>query len=327
MATILRRTLATLSSSTPASTSTVASRTTTPQAVRARLAKFPSSPTISRRLTPAQERRFQAAFDRGDLKDNDGAEIVDEDEARSTWLKRHDEWRSRVRGHTQVLNVPLKQPQPGSTLSSQTTLTPFNTTDTPPASALAAHRIYLPNIQIRMMRNHTPVGEPYDPYIATFRIPNSMTKIDLRSYLFAVYGLEVTYIRTDNYIGEVKRIGPAGQNRRVSGSTKTYKRAVVGLREPFQYPDDTEELQAVISAVEHPSEDGSTYEQRVAAAERAKDGLEKRQDWLNTNFALDMQANGRKRSMMKMASGWRWRAGGSDNQVSLTGGGGVEPLG
>ncbi len=221
MATIFRRTLATLSSSAPASSSatTSASRSTTPQAVRARLAAFPSSPTITRKLTPAQERRFQEAFDLGELKDDEGAEIVDEKTARNTWLKNHDEWRSRIRGHTQVLNMPTQPRATGETLSSQTTLTPFS--DTPTASSLAAHRIYLPNIQIRLMRNHTPVGEPYDPYIATFRIPNSMTKTDLRSYLFAVYGLQVTFIRTDNYIGEIKRIGPAGQNKRVSCSSKT----------------------------------------------------------------------------------------------------------
>jgi large subunit ribosomal protein L23 len=168
------------------------------------------------------------------------------------------------------------------------------------------------------MRNHTPIGEPYDPYVATFRIPQSMTKHDLRSYLSAVYGLNVTFIRTDNYVADVQRLGTAGQLRRKAGSTKTYKRAVVGLHEPFQYPDDMEELDAVISAVDHPPTEGyenQSHEDRVLAAELAKQGKEKRQDWLETNFMMDLQASGRKRSMMKMANGWRWRAGTSDNKV------------
>ncbi|EIW71189.1 hypothetical protein TREMEDRAFT_24146, partial [Tremella mesenterica DSM 1558] len=96
-------------------------------------------------------------------------------------------------------------------------------------------RIYLPNIQIRMMRNHTPSGEPYDPFIATFRIPPSMTKTDLRSYLMAVYNLPVTFIRTDLYSAPVTRIWP-GKIVKGGGSKKNYKRAIVGLLEPFHYP-------------------------------------------------------------------------------------------
>ncbi|KAJ2966781.1 hypothetical protein NUW54_g13706 [Trametes sanguinea] len=48
-----------------------------------------------------------------------------------------------------------------------------------------------------MVRNHTPPGQPYNPYEATFRVPQSVTKTDIRSYLLAVYGVQTTYIRTD----------------------------------------------------------------------------------------------------------------------------------
>ena len=114
---------------------------------------------------------------------------------------------------------------------------------------IVAHRIYLPNIQIRLMRNHTPPGEAYDPYVATFRLPPSMTKTDLRSYLKAVYDLDVTFIRTDLHWGEVFRDPKTLRIKRRTGSVYNYKRAVVGLHEPFHYPDDVQELYAMGQAM------------------------------------------------------------------------------
>ena len=110
---------------------------------------------------------------------------------------------------------------------------------------LVAHRVYLPNIVIRLMRNYTPPGEPYDPWVATFRMPTTMTKTDLRSYLKATYNLDVTFIRTDIYWGKVIRDRKTGRRVREKGGVYNYKRAVVGLYEPFHYPDDTEELNAL----------------------------------------------------------------------------------
>ena len=59
-------------------------------------------------------------------------------------------------------------------------------------AVLLGERIYLPNVIFRMVRNHTLPGEPYNPFEATFRIPQSITKTDIRSYLLAVYGVECT---------------------------------------------------------------------------------------------------------------------------------------
>ena len=95
------------------------------------------------------------------------------------------------------------------------------------------------------MRNHTPPGEPYNPYEATFRIPRSVTKNDVRSYLSAVYGVECTYIRTDNYISPMEKRVKDGQTvvwERRGGTETTYKRAVVGLVEPFAYPNAVEDM-------------------------------------------------------------------------------------
>lgn len=101
-------------------------------------------------------------------------------------------------------------------------------------------RIYLPNIIFRMVRNHTPPGEAYNPYEATFRIPQSVTKTDIRSYLLSLYGVKCTYIRTDNYLAKVEDSQIRKQQHRKARSA--YKRAVVGLVEPFYYPLAVEDM-------------------------------------------------------------------------------------
>jgi len=96
--------------------------------------------------------------------------------------------------------------------------------------------VYLPNIIFRLVRNHTPPGQPYNPYEATFRVPHSITKTDIRSYLLAIYGVKTTYIRTDNYFA------PEPAPRREKVTRKSYKRAVVGLVDPFYYPHRMEDM-------------------------------------------------------------------------------------
>lgn len=103
---------------------------------------------------------------------------------------------------------------------------------------VVGRKVYLPNIVFRLVRNQTQPGQPYNPYEATFRIPQSVTKTDIRSLLLAVYGVKTTYIRTDNYISAWHRT-LSGYERKPH---KTYKRAVVGLVEPFYYPGRLEDL-------------------------------------------------------------------------------------
>ncbi|KAK0434625.1 hypothetical protein EV421DRAFT_1892720 [Armillaria borealis] len=82
---------------------------------------------------------------------------------------------------------------------------------------------------IRLQENLTIPTKP------TFRIPLSITKTDIRSYLLAVYGVKTTYIRTDIY-------RPAVPGRGAPQTKTAYKRAVVGLVEPFYYPHRVEEM-------------------------------------------------------------------------------------
>ncbi|KAI6126066.1 hypothetical protein EDD16DRAFT_1516866 [Pisolithus croceorrhizus] len=107
---------------------------------------------------------------------------------------------------------------------------------------VVGQKIYLPNVIFRTVRNHTPKGKPYNPYEATFRVPHSITKTDIRSYLSAVYGVKTTYIRTANYTSPLRR---TRMGLRPVGRYRTYKRAVVGLVDPFYYPLDMEDMDKV----------------------------------------------------------------------------------
>ncbi|KAJ7115907.1 hypothetical protein C8R44DRAFT_793613 [Mycena epipterygia] len=104
-------------------------------------------------------------------------------------------------------------------------------------------KIYLPNVVFRLVRNYTPPGQPYNPWQATFRIPKNLTKTDIRSYLMAVYGVQTTYIRTDNYRAELSRKEPRRTSNDKRPSIASYKRAVVGLVEPFYYPLRMEDME------------------------------------------------------------------------------------
>ncbi|KAK7060857.1 hypothetical protein VNI00_000590 [Paramarasmius palmivorus] len=159
-------------------------------------------------LTPtelARYRRFQAL---GTLPEVDGKPMTE-----TQWLQRLNARRSRIRGTKVVKRDGEEQVE------------------------VVGQPIYLPNIVFRLVRNFTPEGQDYNPYEATFRVPLSITKNDVRSYLSAVYGVETTYVRTDIYYP--KYIHPA---RRDLKRHSAYKRAVVGLVDPFYYPHRLEDM-------------------------------------------------------------------------------------
>ena len=159
-------------------------------------------------LTPSEYTRYQRLLATGKLIRENG-DIVTEIE----YFERIYQRRSRIRGFKTIRR------------------------DGQDIVKVVGQRIYLPNIIFRLVRNNTAPGQPYNPYEATFRVPQSITKTDIRSYLHAVYGVKTTYIRTDNYIS---RIYPRLAKPRKS--FKTYKRAVVGLVDPFYYPLRLEDM-------------------------------------------------------------------------------------
>ncbi|KAF8219129.1 mitochondrial ribosomal protein L23 [Tricholoma matsutake] len=236
----------------------VARTTSTPLAVRLRRRKkfgpvaLGASDATPEGLTPTEHARYQRLRAKGELIQVDGTDVTE-----SQWVERLNEKRSRVRGFktTQRNGVEEKK--------------------------VVGRRVYLPNIIFRLVRNHTPPGQPYNPYEATFRIPNSVTKTDVRSYLLAVYGVKTTYIRTDNYISPIYQ----RQGRKRTKPFKTYKRAVVGLVDPFYYPLRLEDMET---------------------KER-----EEREKWIEDNFQIQATRAIQKYELLRLtkgqAKGWKFK--------------------
>ncbi|ODO08658.1 hypothetical protein L198_00390 [Cryptococcus wingfieldii CBS 7118] len=310
MSRIFRRTLSSLPgpSSAPAPFQAVAN--TLPLAVRRRRleqppSKFASPSPLSDAalLDPASGKKFPLPLEkdyRSLLKRSEFDSSRTDAELRAAYLSATSEWRSRVRGYApqgkNSKHAFLLKKMGGRSLFEervQAIAGPEGegaVAQEEELSDIVGQRIYLPNITIRLVRNHTPPGEAYDPFVATFRIPRGMTKTDLRSYLHAVYGLEVTFIRTDNYLGQVGRARTAEVVRK-GGGTETYKRAVVGLKEPFHYPDDVEEYHA-------------KEEEYGSGAEAAR----LRKEYLQTNYSLNDMESWRDKALFKFYKGSRWRS-------------------
>ena len=225
----------------------------TPLAVRERRLKKPPHllPPPDSPLTPTEHATYTRQLAKGQLRQKDGQIPTP-----AEWLDALNARRSRIRGIT-------------SKRANDTTQT-----------RVVGQKIYLPNIIFKMVRNHTPQGKPYNPYEATFRIPPSVTKTDVRSYLWTVYGVKTTYIRTANYISPLRR---TQVGLRPVGSHRTYKRAVVGLVDPFYYPQDMEDMDKL---------------------ERKK-----REKWLEERFALKLVTRMRRHELVRMsqAGSKTWR--------------------
>ncbi|KAH9975854.1 mitochondrial ribosomal protein L23 [Lactifluus volemus] len=212
MNTLLKRCYSTLPDAAAA-----ARTSSTPRAVRLRRSrKLPTatgdSDALPSGLTPTEFARYQRALAKGELLGSDGTEPTE-----GEWLEKLNSRRTRLRGTRKVV-------------------TPSGATET----RIVGEKVYLPNIIFRLVPNFTPPGKPYNPYEATFRIPQSVTKTDVRAYLTAVYGVQTTYIRTDNYMAPMRRASNGAWLR--GKSFRTYKRAVVGLVEPFYYPMMLEDM-------------------------------------------------------------------------------------
>lgn len=103
----------------------------------------------------------------------------------------------------------------------------------PAGRAEEAQQIYLPNIIFRLVRNSPK--EAKNPFIATFRVPVQLTKPDIVSYLWQIYGLKVTSISTITEMGEMVRMRPG--KYKSERRKKNTKKAIVGMEEPFWFPE------------------------------------------------------------------------------------------
>lgn len=89
-------------------------------------------------------------------------------------------------------------------------------------------KVYLPNIVFQMVRSPN-----LQPNQVAFRVPQSCNKFDIHSYLTNIYGVNVLDVRTMNYATRYKQDG----FRKWIKSSKAYKKAIVTIDEPFQWPE------------------------------------------------------------------------------------------
>lgn len=227
-----------------------------PLAVRNRRAARGIDQDAANQLSPSEFASYQRSLVLGKLmgQGKDGAEP-----SAVEWLGRLNSRRNRIRGIHVRERDGKKEVQ------------------------AVGQKVYLPNIIFRLVRNFTPPGKPYNPYQATFRIPQSVTKTDVRSYLLAVYGVETTYIRTDNYLSPLSRARDGGWTQ--TKPHKTYKRAVVGLVQPFEYPGAMEDL---------------------TGPERRRKQL-----WIEDSFGVQALQHMRRKALLQMtkkgSERWTWR--------------------
>ncbi|KAL7816830.1 hypothetical protein V8C44DRAFT_321712 [Trichoderma aethiopicum] len=104
-----------------------------------------------------------------------------------------------------------------------------------PAFKLGKKQVFLPNHVITMLRKeHLPPNE------ACFKVPLRFTKFDLRDYLWNLYGVEVTAVRS--YVKQQ----PLTQRSTSSRSwyrPQPHKIMTVELAKPFQWPDAPADLE------------------------------------------------------------------------------------
>jgi len=97
--------------------------------------------------------------------------------------------------------------------------------------------VFLPNTIVRLVRNTSTRHGSYDAFKATFRVPLSMHKHGLRSYLLAIYGLRTTWCRSLIYRAPIVR--DQRRQKRIGSTARTFKKVEVGLLEPFLFPEIT----------------------------------------------------------------------------------------
>lgn len=91
-------------------------------------------------------------------------------------------------------------------------------------------KIYFPSTVIKLVRNGPSVPEVSNTL--TFRVPPSMNKFDIKSYLANIYNLNILTVRTSNMPVKV-----AGSGGNTVLKRQKFKKAIVTIDHEFKWPD------------------------------------------------------------------------------------------
>ena len=96
----------------------------------------------------------------------------------------------------------------------------------------SGQKLFFPNIIFRLVRSNLP------PNQALFRIPRNVNKLDVKAYLKAIYDVDVTDVRTANYLSKKTTDIKVSTSTRRATSVRTpaFKRAIVTMTKDFVFP-------------------------------------------------------------------------------------------
>ncbi len=92
-------------------------------------------------------------------------------------------------------------------------------------------KLYFPTARVVLLRPNAK----HTPYQAKFIVPKSFNKMDLRDYLYHLYGIRAFKITTQLIAGKYTREGAIARYR-----TPQIKKMTVDLLEPFIWPEEPE---------------------------------------------------------------------------------------
>ncbi|KAF8924776.1 hypothetical protein EDD21DRAFT_33158 [Dissophora ornata] len=91
-------------------------------------------------------------------------------------------------------------------------------------------KLYFPSTVLKLVRNGPNVPEVSNTL--TFRVPPSMNKFDIKSYLSNIYKLNVLTVRTANMPAKL-----AGSGGNTVLKRQKFKKAIITIDEEFKWPD------------------------------------------------------------------------------------------
>ncbi|KAF9581399.1 hypothetical protein BGW38_001607 [Lunasporangiospora selenospora] len=91
-------------------------------------------------------------------------------------------------------------------------------------------KIYFPSTILKLVRNGPNVPEVSNTL--TFRVPPSMNKMDIKSYLSNIYRLNVLDVRTSNMPAKL-----AGAGGNTVLKRQKFKKAVITIDHEFKWPE------------------------------------------------------------------------------------------
>lgn len=117
--------------------------------------------------------------------------------------------------------------------------------------------IYLPKARVCLLRPNAK----HTPYQAKFLVPRNFNKMDLRDYLWNIYGLRALNVTVQLLHAKFER----GPNDVARYRGPQYKKMTIEMEEPFIWPDLPQDLlkenqatfEGQLSAIEHKNNTGS----------------------------------------------------------------------